>query len=168
MEQVASVLKALDDPKYIHAVQTDTSDIEVNMVRLQLRFLVNDGVLDSQEHNAIVDRNQNLGCLFGLKNTLVLVDASGHGCRTVLVPYGQVAVRKTSQHTSTTIHLPEKPRIKYFSYILGPYIQALYDSSGILGALYLAYLHAMTGFAFPDPTTNRPGTDEALRILRQD
>lgn len=165
--QMASVLKVLDDPKHIHAIQVKKGITEINMVRLNLRFLVNNGVLESQEHNAIVDQNQDLGCLFGLQNKLVLADTSGHGCRTVLVPYGRVVVDKTSQHTKTSISLPEQTRIKYFSYTLDPHLQALHDSSGILGALYLAYLHAVTGYVLPDPATGRPGTDEALRILRQ-
>ncbi|RJE18781.1 hypothetical protein PHISCL_08882 [Aspergillus sclerotialis] len=165
--QMASVLNVLDDPKHIHAIQIKRGITEIDMVRLHLRFLVNNGVLESQEHNAIVDQNQDLGCLFGLDNKLVLVDTSRNGCRTVLVPYGRVVVEKTSQHTKTSIILPEETRIKYFSYTLDPHLHTLHDSSGILGALYLAYLHAVTGFVLPDPATHRPGTDEALRILRQ-
>lgn len=152
----------------IHAIRTDDGTIEVEVVRLHLRFFINkNGSLESQEHGATVDQNQGLGCLYGLANKLVLLDSSGQGDRTALVPYGQVAMRKNGQHTRISVRPPESATIKYLSYSLDPHLQALRGSSGMLCDLYLAYLHAVTGFVLPDPATNRSGTDEALRILRQ-
>lgn len=167
-KQVASVLGTLDAPEHIHVTQLKCGTIEVDMIRLRLRFFINDsGALESQEHNATVDQNQDLGCLYGLKNKLVLTDANCKGRRTVLIPYGQVALEKTPQHMHVAIILPNSARIKYFSYSLDPHLQALLDSSGMLGSLYLAYLHAVTSFVLPDPASNRSGTDVSLRILRQ-
>lgn len=168
-KQVASVLGTLDAPEHIHITESECGTVEVDIVRLHVRFFINDsGALESQEHNATVDQNQDLGCLYGLENKLVLQGAVGQGCRTVLVlPYRRVALEKTWQHTRVTIEPPTGSRVKYFTYTLDTHLQALLDSSGLLASLYLAYLHAVTGFMLLDPATNRSGTDVAPRLLRQ-
>lgn len=166
--EVASILKALNGPEHIHAVRAGDGTIQVDMVRLNLKFFINkDGSVESEEHGAIVDHDQDLGCLYGLTNKLALLDPKGPGHRTVLIPYGQVHPRVEGQHVRIVIIPPEESRIKYFSYSLDAHLQELRDSSGMLGALYLAYLHAVTAFVLPDPATNCSGTDKALRILRQ-
>ncbi|KAL4918887.1 hypothetical protein BDW62DRAFT_200284 [Aspergillus aurantiobrunneus] len=58
-------------------------------------------------------------------------------------------------------------RIKYFNYFVDTSLQMLSDGTGIMGALYLAYLHAVTSYVLPDAATKRSGTEGALRILRQ-
>ncbi|KAI9376640.1 hypothetical protein BJX61DRAFT_530656 [Aspergillus egyptiacus] len=167
--QIAEVLQVLDAPKHILATVSPDGTVEAKLVRLHLTFAVNaEGTLECREHNAIVDPKQDIGCLYNLSNKLVLLGKSGQ-CRrrTVLIPYGTVKIAGASFHTEVSIELPDAPRIKYFHYLLDPDLGILTNTSGFLGTLYQAYLHAVTTSVLPDSATKRTGTEEALRILRQ-
>ncbi|RDW69126.1 uncharacterized protein DSM5745_08886 [Aspergillus mulundensis] len=166
--QIADVLKGLDDPKHIQVTISPNGTVEAKLVRLHLSFFINEEKeLECREHNAIVDLNQDIGCFYGLLNKLVLRAKTEQGHRTVLIPHGKVKFGKDTPNTEVSIELPGAPRIKYFHYLLDSSLELLSDSTGMVGALYQAYLHAVTAFVLPDPATKRTGTEEALRILRQ-
>ncbi|KAL2825471.1 hypothetical protein BDW59DRAFT_161697 [Aspergillus cavernicola] len=167
-EQIADVLQSLDAPKHILVTKAPDGTVEAKLVRLHLTFFINtQGALECREHNAVVDVNQDIGCFYNLPNKLVLLGKTGQCHRTVLIPYGAVRIAMGTIHTEISIELPETPRIKYFHYLLDPNLEILSDTSGIIGSLYQAYLHAVTTSVLPDPATKRTGTEEALRILRQ-
>lgn len=169
-QQLRAVLEVLDDPGYIHVIQTgrdNRKSVEVDMVRLRLKFIINKaGGLDCQELNAMVDHDQDIGCLYGLRNKLVLLDTKKR-CRSVLIPYGSVQLIKTKHQTSVTVNAPKGSYRKYFHYSLDRHLKVLQGSFDMLEILYLAYMHAVTSHILPDPATERSGTAEAIRILGQ-
>ncbi|PYI01554.1 hypothetical protein BO78DRAFT_423452 [Aspergillus sclerotiicarbonarius CBS 121057] len=165
---LSRILMTLDKPDHMVVYQTPEDTAVIEMVRLRLRFLVNrDGVLESPELNATVDQNQDIGCFYGLKNKLVLRAINEPGHRSVLIPYGDARLSKQRYHTAVRIEPPQETRVRYFRYSLDPHLQELRGPGDMLEALYQAYMHALTGFVLADPATHRPGTAEALRILRQ-
>lgn len=166
--QISNVLSRLDHLKHIQITSTQDSRIEAKLVRLHLSFFVNaDGALECREHNAIVDQNQDIGCLSNLFSKLVLRGKTGQRHRTVLVPYGTVRISKEALYSQVSIDPLCGSRVKYFHYFFDRSLGMLSDTSGMVGALYQAYLHAVTTYVLPDAATNRSGTEEALRILRQ-
>ncbi|RAL06801.1 uncharacterized protein BO97DRAFT_447317 [Aspergillus homomorphus CBS 101889] len=166
--QLSNLLAALDRPDHMIVYQNSEGIVVVDMIRLRLRFLVNgDGLLESPELHAIVDRDQDIGCFYGLKNKLVLQDIKEKSQRSVLIPFGDAQLWKARHHSVVQIEPPEERRIRYFQYFLDRDMQELRGPSDMLGILYQAYMHALTGFVLADPSIQRPGTAEALRILRQ-
>ncbi|RDH27534.1 hypothetical protein BDQ94DRAFT_163521 [Aspergillus welwitschiae] len=128
--------------------------VVVELARLRLRFFVNrEGMLEAPELQATVDRRQDIGCFYDR--------------RSVLIPYGDAQLSKKKHHTVIRIEPPEDSRNRYFQYFLDRELQELRGSSDMLGTLYQAYMHALTGFVLEDPAIHRSGTAEALRILRQ-
>jgi hypothetical protein len=165
--RVASVLGKLDIARHITVTKSLDGTLEAKLDRLSLTFFVNqDGALECREHNSIVDSSQDIGCLYGLFNKLVLRDKTGHS-RRVLIPYGTIRVGRGTSHTEVFVDSPNASRVKYYQYSVDVNLGALLDTSGTTGSLYLAYLHAVTSFVLPDPMTNRSGTEEALHMLRQ-
>lgn len=139
---LAEVFRVLDAPVHMHVVQTGNDAnrvVEIYLVRLRLKFFITvDGGLKSQELNAIVDRNQDIGCLYGLQNKLMLLDTGGSGCRSVLIPYGSAQLFKTRHQTAVSIELPQEPRLKCFHYSFDRHLHMLRGSHDMLETLYLA------------------------------
>ncbi|PWY86579.1 hypothetical protein BO94DRAFT_597312 [Aspergillus sclerotioniger CBS 115572] len=166
--RLSRVLTALDKSDYMVVYQTPEDVEVVEMVRLRLRFLVTrDGPLESPELNATVDRDQDIGSFYGLKNKLVLRDINEPEHRSVLIPYGNAHPAKQGGHPIVRMELRQGTYIRYFRYLLDPHLQEFRGPGDMLGILYQAYMHALTGFVLADPATHRLGTAEALRILRQ-
>lgn len=166
--KLADVLMVLDTPQNMIVFLTSDGTIKIEMVRLDLTFLINTaGVLESPKLNATVDRNQDIGCFYGLKNKLVLQDTGEQGRRSVLIPYGEVQLWKDRHHTVVSVESREESRVTCFRYALDPHLQVLRGTVDMLGTLYQAYMHALTSFVLPESATTRSGTAEALRILRQ-
>jgi hypothetical protein len=167
-QEVAKVLGALDEARCMNVV-ADQGNVEIELVRLRLRFLVNaNGSLEPRELNATVDKDQNIGCFYGLKNKLVLRCLSKRQSRSVLIPYGLAELSTRPQHTLVSICPPDQCPNRYFRYALDPRLRTLRGPDDMFSTLYQAYLHGLTGFVLPDPATGRPRTDEAVRILRQE
>ncbi|GIJ92739.1 hypothetical protein Asppvi_002017 [Aspergillus pseudoviridinutans] len=167
-QQLAKVLGLLDEPRYMNVV-ADQGTVEIELVRLRLRFFLNaDGSLESRELIATVDKDQDIGCFYGLESKVVLRSLSERQSRSVLIPYGHAKLSTRPQHTRVSVRPPHGSRNQYFRYTLDTHLQMLRGPHDMLSTLYQAYLHALTGFVLPDPATRRPGTDEALRILRQE
>ncbi|KAL3478443.1 hypothetical protein BJX99DRAFT_107001 [Aspergillus californicus] len=166
--QVATILNTLDASQHIIVIKNVSGIIEVEMVRMRLKFFLNrNGALESRELNGTVDYDQDIGCFYGLGNKLVLCHPEQQDSRSVLIPYGRVGIRKGKHHPLISIHPPEDARVRYFQYSLDPILRILRGPLDMMGTLYQAYMHAVTGFVLPDPATERSGTEEALRILRQ-
>ncbi|KAI9369296.1 hypothetical protein BJX61DRAFT_549716 [Aspergillus egyptiacus] len=143
-QQLAAVLGRLDEPRYMNVV-ADQGTVEIELVRLRLRFVVNtDGTLEACELNATVDKDQDIGCFYGLKSKLVLQCLNKRLSRSVLVPYGNAELATRPEHPVVSIRQPT----------LDPYLGMLRAPDDMLSTLYQAYLHALTGFA--------------VRILRQE
>lgn len=164
--EIARILKVLDAEEEIVVIQTTMGTLEAELSRLRLKFLVRaDGCVASKEFGALIDVDQDIGCLYGLNNKLVLIDPSNN--KSVIVPYGYPVVTMKDHHVAVNIKLPTGNRVKYMHYSLDQHLQLLRGSYS-LAILYQAHLHALTSFPVPDGLTRRPGTEEAIRILRQE
>jgi hypothetical protein len=163
---IVGILKRADDGENIHVLRLEDGTIEVELPRLNLRFFVNErGYLESKELDAIVDLDQSVGTLHGLKDRLLVQDRTS-GERSALVPFGTVSVWKHQMHVAVTIDGSKGSRLRYFRYRLDRHLCKLRSPPGQLAELYLCYLHALTSFVLPDTFTGRTGTEEALAILR--
>ncbi|PYI28973.1 hypothetical protein BP00DRAFT_438002 [Aspergillus indologenus CBS 114.80] len=153
--ELARILSVLDEPKHMVVYLDSDQSIQIEMMRLRLRFFINtQGALQSREMSATVDRDQDIGCFYGLRNKLIVRDTKDHWHRSVVVPFGKVVAVK-EKHNSI-VHIEpssESRRIGYFRYSLDRHLYVLRGPPDMQATLYQAYLHAMTSFA--------------LRILRQ-
>lgn len=164
-KRICRILRVLDASDEIVVTQTATGMLDAELSRLRLKFFVNDnGRVASKEFGALIDVDQDVGCFYGLRNKLVLVDSSNN--RSVIVPYGHPVVNRKDDHVAVTIDLPAGNRVKYIHYCLDSHLQLLRGFYP-LAILYQAYLHALTSFPAADDLTHRSGTEEAIRILRQ-
>ncbi|KAF9252833.1 hypothetical protein LCP9604111_359 [Penicillium roqueforti] len=165
-QKINHILKVLDASDEIVVIRTAVGTLEAELSRLRLKFFVNDnGRVTSKEFGALIDVDQDIGCFYGLKNKLVLVDSSNN--RSVIIPYGNPMISREDHHVAVTIDLPTGNRAKYMHYFLDSHLQVLRGFHP-LAILYQAYLHAITSFPVPDNLTHRSGTEEAIRILRQE
>ena len=120
-QQVYRIFQPIETKGFIELTfNDDDGQTEVKWTRYHLRFTVVRGSLHSRELNAIVDHDQYLRTLIGLRNRLVLRSADEHNGitkRSVFVPYGHCLLERSSHHVSLNIHLPKnRERIMYANY----------------------------------------------------
>lgn len=144
--------------------------IEVDLPRYQISFTVEKGstrIRSKQYVGAIIDEDQVVGTLVGLKSMLVLRrDTDQLAQRMVFVPVGNVNKEWTAdrRHVTISIH-PSTEFVKHYVFHVDNRLGQLADSGGLHSKLYLSYLHAVTSACLPDPLMKRTGTEEALSIL---
>ncbi|EME83378.1 uncharacterized protein MYCFIDRAFT_203611 [Pseudocercospora fijiensis CIRAD86] len=164
---VSQMLSSLVESQHIQIIlQPDHKAIDVEVPSLQLSFLLraNDSSLESKEYRGLViSREQSLGTLVGLENKLLLSPHKAAGSRLLLLPEGDVSYEKLGDHTKVTVDLASVTRVHAIQ--VDDRLGRLVDNGSIQSKLYLAYLHALTAFALPDPLTNKTGTEQALAIL---
>ncbi|KAL9011241.1 MAG: hypothetical protein Q9173_003899 [Seirophora scorigena] len=165
-----AVFGGIERAEYLHVVQSPDKTIEVALPRLGLRFLANNtGELECQELRKVVDSDQSLGTMIGLRSRLILCakcDRSSKLDRIVLIPQGDVDVARHNSHVRISIATTGRDvRCLRYQHNFG--LDRLDGDGSMLSRLYQAYLHALTSFALPDPLTENLGTEEALRILRE-
>ncbi|THY36728.1 hypothetical protein D6D01_00185 [Aureobasidium pullulans] len=170
--EVTHVLSVLDTAANCH-ITLDSfhpSRLEVELPRYNLHFAVTkDGDLTSLEFNAVVDPCQKIDTMIGLRNKLVLRSVVPSGCpeeRQVLVPYGELIIRKVATHVEVKVRDEEGPKRQHFVYTLDRHLRKLRGAQDTLALLYQAYLHAVTSFCLPDPFTGSTGVEEAIEILQ--
>ncbi|KAL0253421.1 hypothetical protein SLS55_010400 [Diplodia seriata] len=167
---ILDILQALESRHRI-VICSVSGGVEVEVPRMRLTFTVNgDGRLESKQLRGVVDPEQGIGCLFGLRNMLVFQNLGLHPNtpqRSVVIPYGQTAVSRYGDHSRVTIDPGHAQKLSFMHYQLDTRLSRLRSQQGAVSKLYLAYLHAVTSFALPDPLTGHTGTQEALRILRE-
>ena len=162
----SSILSSLEDPNRIHLILSGSSDSTiVHLPRLQLEFLFEPGTatLESKEFRKFsVDAQQAIGTLVGLQNKLTLRHKYS-GKRMVLVPHAKVSFSKASQHVRVSI---AHSVAKVFHYRIDEDLGRLLDSGDLRSKLWLAYLHALSSYCYPDSLTGFTGTEQAINILR--
>ncbi|KAL1615532.1 hypothetical protein SLS54_008937 [Diplodia seriata] len=167
---VLDILQALESRHRI-VICSVSGGVEVEIPRMRLTFTVNgNGRLESKQLRGVVDPEQRIGCLFGLRNMLVLQNLGLHPNtpqRSVVIPYGQTSVSRSGDHSRVTIDPGHAQKLSFMHYQIDTRLSRLRSQQGAVSKLYLAYLHAVTSFALPDPLTGHTGTQEALRILRE-
>ncbi|KAF2136619.1 uncharacterized protein K452DRAFT_237232 [Aplosporella prunicola CBS 121167] len=167
---IIKVLEALEPPSRI-VVTVEQNKVEAEIPRFRLKFFINpDGCLESKELGAVVDRSQDIGCLFKLRSKLVLQSTCQHGSlpdKSVIIPYGRVHMEGCSDTSYVEIHTNEEKKLRLMHYRLDETLSRLRTRTGRDEKLYLAYLHAVTSTVLPDQLTKQTGTEEALRILSE-
>ena len=147
--------------------------LSAHLPRFKLDFLLD---ITSQElecvniTGTVVDDNQSVGALHGLKSKLVLRERTesqrGPRSRSVLIPLGDVAYSRQERHVSVSINLGRKERATYNIYTVDTLLGQLVDDGTLGSRLYKIYLLALTSHWLSDALTGRTGTEEALSELR--
>lgn len=138
-----SILRHLETTNHILVFVDNTHSVQIELRRYGLKFCINRrGELIATDYDAIVDGNQDAGCLYGLHNKLILRshNAQGPPQRHVLIPYGPVAVAKNAAHVSVSIDLQIGSQVKYFRYRCDEYLKVIQTPTDRLSNLFLAYL----------------------------
>jgi hypothetical protein len=132
-----------------------------------LDFFVNqEGHLESRSFpDYILDSNQDIECLYGLRDCVVLRDNSrSQRFRKVVVPRGCIeAVMSTNGHP--IVHIKAAEKAGFHSYEVDTLVRRLVGNGTMGSDLFLIQLHAYTSSHCPDPLTNRTGTEQALESL---
>ncbi|KAJ5088724.1 hypothetical protein N7456_012340 [Penicillium angulare] len=166
--KIAAMLLPLESKENMTILQLETELIEIHLTRFRLTFYVDEqGMVVCKELDSVIDRKQDIGCLYGLFNKLVLRENKPPSRQSVIVPYGSFERSTKRSHIHLTVSLTSLKSVEYFQYYRDDFIGVLRAPLRILASYYQAYLHAMTTFPLPDPLTCRSGTEECLRILRQ-
>ena len=164
--ELSSLLSPLEDPLQIHMIfHHSSSSLKVELPRLQLDFHLKsrESSLHSRQFRGmVIDPDQSLGSLFGLRNKLMLKDEND-GSRLVILPEGHVSYEKNGDHVRVIIN--KDSAVKAHAYVVDGQIGRLVDNGSLQSKLVLCYLHALTSFCLPDPLTQRTGTEQALWIL---
>ncbi|KIY70910.1 hypothetical protein CYLTODRAFT_391279 [Cylindrobasidium torrendii FP15055 ss-10] len=117
--------------------------------------------------NTMVDIDQSLPTLIGLRSRLVLRETSQdsvNAVRRILVPYGNIDCQEHQGHFKTTIHT-SGPSARCAEYHLDTHLGVLTANTSLEQRLWKVLLHAHTSFVLPDPLTGRTGTAEAVDLL---
>ena len=168
---IATILEGLDNSSNCHITLDDApqSDLQIHLPRYNLHFRVDSvGRVLSLEYNAVVDDDQALGTMIGLKSKLVLRDEALPGCpaeRRVLIPFGIPGIEKNGYHVDVTIDDEESLKRKFFVYRIDRHLRKLRGVPDLESQLLKAYLHAVTSYLLPDPFTHVTGTEEAIDTL---
>ena len=187
---VRKIFGTLDEWQHIHVTIVNDNHLEVALPRLDLRFFLNaKGDLECYELRRIVDPDQSLGTLIGLRSRLILCGSEATARdqkRLLIIPEGEITVVKSSSRNpdpqliipdgdSTVLQSSSHVLVnisacnnnaRIFRYHIDTTLQCLRPGADKLGNLYIAYLHALTSYVLPDPFTNLTGTEEALQLLR--
>ncbi|KAL8826770.1 MAG: hypothetical protein Q9191_003594 [Dirinaria sp. TL-2023a] len=169
-QSVFQILGPIEALPHMHITSSTKGSVEVYLPRLRLHFFTNrSGELECLELRKIVDPNQSIGTLIGLKSKLVLCSPGEFGRehdRLLLVPQGSISCCKSStHHVEIQISYPFES-VRFFTYQIDSQLGRLRGHSIMLSRLYLAYLHATTSYICADPLTGRTGTEQALDMLQ--
>jgi hypothetical protein len=120
----------------------------------------------------VIDKSQICGTMFGLINKLILRPSATSAedallPRRVIIPQGEVYVRKTGDFTSVSINIGATEQyVRWQEYTIDPILGCLASNGSLISKLYQCYLHALTSHCLPDPLFGHTGTEEALYILQ--
>lgn len=168
--RVFHVLNPLADINRIHSILQPSGDTKLLLVsiptlRLGFKLAQNSALLESKEFRSmVVDADQSLGTLVGLRSRLVLKHLARDD-RMVLVPEsGVVDYQRKESHISVAVSKESIHKVHALS--VDPKLGRLLDNSELGCKLFLTYLHALTSFCLVDPLTRKTGTEQALTILK--
>lgn len=161
-QMFAKVFKFFEHPCRLIVFQAPKR-LSVEMKRMDLDFFVtNFGQLNCRQLGAIIDRNQDPGCFYGLQSMLVLKDAADWSQRSVIVPLGNPRYQRHNSHVLIAI----EHNGNYLKYNINAVLRRLECPADPQLLYSKAQLHALTSHLLPDPLTGRTGTQEALECLR--
>ncbi|RSL88379.1 hypothetical protein CEP51_001714 [Fusarium floridanum] len=169
---VATIMADLETPLSLHMLyDANRRLLDIRIPRLELGFFLNEGesvIRSRQFRETQVDEDQSLGTLVGLKSKLVLRGNQNPPMRLVLIPEGDVEIKKNNSdvvHNHVTVCVRHGTVRRVQSYQIDDLLGRFVTETKLESKLYLTYLHALTSFCLPDPFIGRRGTEEALDIL---
>jgi hypothetical protein len=173
-----SQLQALEHSKFVVMQYRPKSPhpLSIQLPRFRLNFLLDmerESLQCQSIPNTLVDLDQSIGVLHGLKNKLVLRDnirdqqSDFPRIRRVLIPRGHISFRQHSGHVAVEIDTDFQTLrvISYYEYIIDLEFRSLIGDGSLESRLLKTYLHALTSYSLPDPLTGRTGSEEALHEL---
>ena len=165
-KEISRILSPLEDLLSIHIIfRQCSSSLEIQLPRLRLAFHLDAGqsyIRSRQYRGMLIDTDQSLGTLVGLRNKLILKHET-EGNRLLIVPEGLVSYHQDGDHVMVSIN--KNSAIKAHAFLIDSQIARLVDNGSLQSKLYLCYLHALTSFCLSDPFLQRSGTEQALSIL---
>ncbi|KAL8755210.1 MAG: hypothetical protein Q9184_004869 [Pyrenodesmia sp. 2 TL-2023] len=169
-QRALAVFSGLEQADFMHVTASLDDQFEVALPRLGFRFIMNRyGELECQELRKIVDHDQSIGTMVGLRSRLVLC-AKGERSkgldRTVLIPKGDVLVQGEGSHITVRVSTTGRD-VRCLRYQRNALLNRLDGDGSVVSRLYQAYLHALTAYILPDPLTGKLGTEESLGLLRE-
>ncbi|KAL8827109.1 MAG: hypothetical protein Q9170_007144 [Blastenia crenularia] len=169
-QATVSVLDGLEKGEFMHITRPFNGGFRIALPRLGLHFFMNGlGELECREIRKVVDQDQSLGTMIGLKSRLILC-AKGERSRSldrvVLLPRGNVSW--VERGPNLTIHIETEGReVQCLSYQHNAILGRLEGDGSTTSRLFQAYLHALTSYNAPDPLTGNLGTETALQLLNE-
>ena len=165
-------LSSIETEEYIHVQYTEDCKIKVFLPRYKLHFFLDaSGKVFSPQLNAEVDPDQTLGTLIGLKTKLILLERLAQNQerqRYVLIPFGDVEICGSGQHTEVFIrNQDEIDVIRHSRFKVNEVLGRLEEPTDLRSALFKTFLHAVTSGELPDPFLGRTGTEEALKTIKK-
>lgn len=162
--QIAAIFCDFERPDKLTVFQPQSlrGRLTVELKHLDLHFAVNkNSLLQCQQLNAEIDPDQDAGTWYGLRSKIVMREI-GTGSRSIIVPLGQLDVRRNDLHVDVRIRGGSHYARFRIDSLLGrlscsPEPRLIYTK-----ALY----HATTSFCLPDSLTGRTGASEAFDILK--
>ncbi|KAF5344605.1 hypothetical protein D9758_013897 [Tetrapyrgos nigripes] len=167
-KMISDWLRPLERSRYLTITRTTANQLQVDLPRFRLSFYLNEaGDLECVNFpGMVVDWDQSIGTLVGLKNMLVLKPSIPSQPRRVLIPDGRIhfSIKDSGHHVKTAIDAPSR-HARFYEYTIRTDIGCLEGDGSLRSHFYKAYLHAVTSHCLPDPLTRRTGTHESLLVL---
>lgn len=171
---LSKIMRSMEEVQHIHVVMnTTTETVDIHLPRLQLDFFVDrdsDAIYSRQFRGMVIDSQQNIGTLIGLKNKLVLKGKQSE--RTILIPVPRklavpsIRYAQRPSRAHVTVEISKDDVTKIYAYNLDDVLGRITDSGDLEAKLLMSYLHALTSSCLPDPLTKMTGTEAALQILQ--
>lgn len=169
-QKASSVFGGLEKAEYLHVTLSLCGEVEVTLPRFGFHFFINDEAdLECRELRKVVDANQGIGTLIGLKSRLVVRaqgDQSRNLDRIVLIPQGETSTTREGPHLSIYIS-SAKRSVSCLRYQHDPILGRLEGDGTVVSRLFQAYLHALSSYVLSDPLTGSLGTEESIRLLNE-
>ncbi|KAM7211531.1 hypothetical protein V8F06_013081 [Rhypophila decipiens] len=173
---ISQIFRPIEIPTHIQlAWEPQISKLSIHLPRYQLKFSLRQGeaTIESDQYAGfMVDEDQSLGTLHGVRSKLVLRMKESLGGtparRSVLVPEGEPTfVAEVAGYTSVyLVPSPAQPLVKHHMYRLKELPGVLKGSASLRSELHLCFLQAATSHFLPESLSGHTGTEQALRILR--
>ncbi|KAL8878644.1 MAG: hypothetical protein Q9198_003590, partial [Flavoplaca austrocitrina] len=169
-QNTLDVLGCLETKSFMHITMSSDGQYHVFLPRFGLHFFKNrNGDIECQELRKIIDKDQSVGTLIGLRSRLVLCAHGGRSRkldRVVLVPQGSVSTEIDGWHVGVDITTASH-NVHCFRFRHDSILKRLEGDGSLVSNLDQAYLHALTSMILPDPFTGYMGMEESIRILDQ-
>jgi hypothetical protein len=169
---LTEILKRIESPKFIHIWLDKQGKVEIELVRLGLKFRLEGHKIVSHEYPGyFISSNQHLGTLVGLRNLVVLegptISQFIQPTRLVIIPHALIQNSSSMDHHQTVeIKLNALRHPTFFTYEVDSRLRVLKAGRSQSAWLYLAALHAATASPLPDCFSGLTGTEMAFTILQ--